>query len=103
MPDGNYTDIGSTPFYFAWLTEKLNFTYVELKILSFFFCFLNIGIPRRFFLNYVENGRISYDYLPNQITKSQYGNLGDIALVLKVVEDKVKHNYLLKFCFVGNE
>ena len=26
MPNGNYSDIGSTPFYFAWLTEKLNFT-----------------------------------------------------------------------------
>ncbi|XP_046635994.1 ionotropic receptor 93a-like [Daphnia pulicaria] len=57
MPNGNYTDIGSTPLYFAWLAEKLNFT-------------------------------ISYDYLPNEITKSQYGNLGDIALVLKVVQDK---------------
>nr|CAH0103993.1 unnamed protein product [Daphnia galeata] len=57
MPNGNYTDIGSTPLYFAWLQEKLNFT-------------------------------ISYDYLPNNLTKTQYGNLGDIALVLKLVEEK---------------
>jgi hypothetical protein len=33
--------------------------------------------------------RISYDYLPNNLTKTQYGNLGDIALVLKLVEEKV--------------
>jgi hypothetical protein len=27
--DGNYTDTGSTPMFFAWLAEKLNFTYVQ--------------------------------------------------------------------------
>jgi hypothetical protein len=32
LPDGNYTDGGSTPLYFAWLSEKLNFTYAELEM-----------------------------------------------------------------------
>ena len=32
MTDGNYTDTGSNSFYFAWLAEKLNFTYDKLYI-----------------------------------------------------------------------
>lgn len=44
-----------------------------------------------FFLGILfEHGRISYDYLPNKMTETQYGHLGDIALVLKLVEEKVR-------------
>ena len=89
--DGNYTLTGSGILFIELLAAKLNFTYIFK-----FCCDFQIFI---WIIRCILHNRLTYYYIPNNMTKVKYGNMSDFAILINLLVNKViiaKNNFFIR-------